>query len=277
MRAVVTQPARPGSRGAPAPRPVADVAAAAGIPVLQPHRLRAAEATAEVLGLGADLLVVAAYGQIVPAVLLDGHRLGGVNVHASVLPRWRGASPIAHAVLHGDAEVGVSIMRMDPGLDTGPVYRTWAMPMPERATTAALTPLLAERGAAELREVVADLGAGEAVATPQPDEGVTLAPRLTRDMGRVDWAARTAVEVDRMVRALTPWPGVTAVLAGTDVRLWAGEPVDIAGEPGQILSIDAEGITVGTLRGSYRIAELQRPGRRRLPGREYARGERLAV
>ena len=275
VAAVLTQPDRPGDRGRPAPRPVADVAESAGVRVLQPARLRAAEAVADVLALRADVLVVAAYGQIVPADLLDGHRLGGVNVHASILPRWRGAAPIAHAVLHGDAEVGVSIMQMDPGLDTGPVYRTWAMPMPERATTAELTPLLAERGADLLVSVLAEISAGTARAIAQPEEGMTIAPRLTREMGRVDWEKHAAAEVDRMVRALTPWPGVTATLAGSEVRLWSGEAVPGNGTAGAILGVGPEGITVAANGGAFRITELQRPGRRRLPAWEFARGERL--
>ncbi len=179
--------------------------------------------SADLLGLGADCLVVAAYGQILPTALIDAPpRFGAVNVHASLLPRWRGASPIAHAILAGDTETGVSIMRMEAGLDTGPVYATSRVGISADATTPALTTTLATLGAEALIGVLADLEAGRAIAVAQPDEGVTYAPRLGRDDGRVDWHARSAIEVDRMVRALQPWPGVVAAVGGVEVQIQGG-------------------------------------------------------
>src|SRR4029077_887065 len=159
---------------------------------------------------------------------------GAVNVHASLLPRWRGASPIAHAILAGDAETGVSIMRMEAGLDTGPMYATARVPIGTDATPPTLTATLAELGASQLVAVLAALEDGSARASPQPEEGVTYAPRLGRADGRVDWAAKRAVDVDRMVRALQPWPGVLAPLGGVDVQIQAGAPVDLtdAAAPG---------------------------------------------
>ena len=281
--AAVTQPARPGSRGRPAPRPVADAAEQLGIPLLQPERIRSGPVVEEILGLGADVLVVAAYGQILPRTLLDGHRFGGVNVHASRLPRWRGAAPIARAMLAGDPSVGVCIMRMEAGLDTGPVYATRVVPIDAEATAAGLTETLAIAGAEELVAVLAALERGTAVATPQPEDGVTYAARLTREDGLLDWSARTAEEVDRMVRALTPWPGVTGDLAGVEVRILAGRPVpatevEIPGSAGatsgSVVRIEGESAVVATAAGLYRVDTLQPPGRRVMSAAAFLRGRR---
>src|SRR3984893_14276032 len=173
--AVVSQPDRPGSRGAPAPRPVRDVAAEAAIEVLTPARIRDPEAIEAILAKAPDVIVVAAYGQILPEPLLQRLRFGAINVHASLLPRWRGAAPIAHAILAGDSETGVSIIRMEAGLDTGPVYSMARVPIDGSATTPALTATLADLGALELVSVLAAIEHGTAVATPQPEEGVTYA------------------------------------------------------------------------------------------------------
>jgi methionyl-tRNA formyltransferase len=281
--AAVTQPARPGSRGRPAARPVADAAEQLGVPLLQPERIRSGPVVEEILGLGADVLVVAAYGQILPRTLLDGHRFGGVNVHASRLPRWRGAAPIARAMLAGDPSVGVCIMRMEAGLDTGPVYATRVVPIDAEATAAGLTETLAIAGAEELVAVLAALERGTAVATPQPEDGVTYAARLTREDGLLDWSARTAEEVDRMVRALTPWPGVTGDLAGVEVRILAGRPVpatevEIPGSAGatsgSVVRIEGESAVVATAAGLYRVDTLQPPGRRVMSAAAFLRGRR---
>jgi methionyl-tRNA formyltransferase len=281
--AAVTQPARPGSRGRPAPRPVADAAEQLGIALLQPERIRSGPVVEEILGLGADVLVVAAYGQILPRTLLDGHRFGGVNVHASLLPRWRGAAPIARAILAGDTITGVCIMRMEAGLDTGPVYATRVVPIDAEATAAGLTETLAIAGAEELVAVLAALERGTAVAIPQPEDGVTYAARLTREDGLLDWSARTAEEVDRMVRALTPWPGVTGDLAGVEVRILAGRPVpatevEIPGSAGatsgSVVRIEGESAVVATAAGLYRVDTLQPPGRRVMSAAAFLRGRR---
>lgn len=277
VAAVVTQPDRPGDRGRPAPRPVGELARERGLPLLQPARIREPAATAAVLALGLDALVVAAYGQILPAALLDGPRLGGVNVHASVLPRWRGASPVAAAILAGDVQTGVSIMRMDPGLDTGPVYAMRATPIGAAETTPALTARLASLGAELLVEVLAALDRGTAVAEPQDGVRATLAPRLRREDGRVDWSAIGAAEVDRRVRALDPWPGVTAPLGGGVVRLLAGEPLSDggdAGPPGAVLRTAGEVAEVATRDGVYAVRRVQPPGRRPMDAAAYLRGRR---
>ena len=274
--AAVTQPARPGSRGRPAPRPVADTAGQFGIPLLQPERIRSGPVVEEILALGADVLAVAAYGQIVPRTLLDGHRFGGVNVHASLLPRWRGAAPIARAILAGDPVTGVCIMRMEAGLDTGPVYAHREVPIGAEATAAGLTETLAIAGAEELAAVLAGLERGSAVATPQPEEGVTYAPRLTRDDGLLEWSARSAEEVDRMVRALDPWPGVTADLAGVSLRILAGRPIpgDGSAIPGAVIRIEGESAVVATAAGWFRVDTVQPPGRRPMSAAAFLRGRR---
>lgn len=274
--AAVTQPARPGSRGRPAPRPVADAAQQLGIPLLQPERIRSGPVVEEILGLGADVLVVAAYGQIVPRALLDGHRFGGVNVHASLLPRWRGAAPIARAILAADPVTGVCVMRMEAGLDTGPVYACREVPIGDEATTTGLTETLAIAGAEELVAVLAALERGAAAATPQLEEGVTYAARLTREDGVLDWQARSAEEVDRMVRALNPWPGVTADLAGVTVRILAGRsvPGEVAAGPGAVVRTERESAVVATAAGLFRVNSVQPSGRRPMTAAAFLRGRR---
>ena len=277
---VVTQPDRPGDRGRPAPRPVADTARELGLELWQPERLRDPATVDRLLTVGAEALVVAAYGQILPARLLDGPRRGGINVHASLLPRWRGASPVAAAILAGDAETGVSIMRMDPGLDTGPVYAVRAIPIRPDDTTPALTARLAELGAGLLIEVLAALERGEATADPQDGVAATHAPRLSRDDAELDWSQFTAEAVDRRVRALNPWPGVVAPLAGQEVRLLAGGVArsdEAGGTPGTVLSVDRSSAVVATQRGSYRVDLLQPPGRRPMEAAAYLRGRRVRV
>jgi methionyl-tRNA formyltransferase len=274
--AVITQPDRPGARGRPAPRPVADAALLMQLPVLRPERIRSPESVEEILALRPDALVVAAYGQIIPAALLDGPPRGGVNVHGSLLPRWRGAAPVAAAILAGDPRTGVSIMRMDAGLDTGPVYATREIPIAATDTTPLLAARLAEHGAGLLTEVLDALAAGTAVATPQDDAQATHAPRLRRDDGVIEWSAASAVEVDRRVRALQPWPGVTAPLGGQRVRLLAGSPgeaVDGIPEPGAVVTVGEEADVV-TADGVYRVAYVQPPGGRPMSAAAYLRGRR---
>ena len=274
VAAVVTRADRAGSRGRPAPRPVADAARELGLEVLSPARIGAPAAVADLLALSPDCLVVAAYGQILPSALIDPPRHGAVNVHASLLPRWRGASPIAHAILAGDSETGVSIMRMEAGLDTGPVYSMVRVPIGSTATTPALTATLADLGALELVSVLAAVERGTAVATPQPEEGVTHAPRLTRSDGMVDWAGRSAVEVDRMVRALQPWPGVLASIDGVDVQIQSGGVADVDPEAalGSIARREGESVVVATCDGGYRVDLITPPARRSMTPAAFLRG-----
>ncbi|MFI5285501.1 MAG: methionyl-tRNA formyltransferase [Candidatus Dormibacteria bacterium] len=276
VAAVVTRADRPGSRGRPAPRPVADAARELGLDVLTPAKIGAPDVVRHLLGLAPDSLVVAAYGQILPRALIDPPRYGAVNVHASLLPRWRGASPIAYAILAGDAETGVSIMRMEAGLDTGPVYAMARMPIDEQDTTPKLTANLAELGAAELAAVLSALERGTAVATPQPETGVTYAPRLRREDGALDWAARSGVEVDRMVRALQPWPGVRGRIAGNDVQIDAGGPAEIPDgmSPGVVVGDEGESVVVAAREGGYRVDLITPPGKRAMTPAAWLRGLR---
>jgi len=282
VAAVLTQPERLGNRGRPAPRPVADAARELGLEVWQPEKIRAPEAVERLLALALDALVVASYGQILPAALLDGAaapRFGGVNVHASVLPRWRGAAPVAAAILAGDEETGVSIMRMEAGLDTGPVYAVRTLPIGRGVTTPDLTADLARIGANLLVEVLAGLEDGSAVAEPQDEVEATYAPRLTRADAHVDWAALSAVEVDRRVRALQPWPGTVAELAGQEVRIVAGAPAlsrGAAGMPaGSILAAGRRSVEVATRDGVYEVHEVQPAGKRSMDAAAYLRGRRI--
>ena len=275
---VVTQPDRPAGRGQRLQAPVvARWAREQGLAVWQPARVRDVEAVARVRELGLDLAVVAAFGQIFPRELLQAPRLGCVNVHASLLPRHRGAAPVQAALLAGDEETGVSIMQMDEGLDTGPVLLQGRTRLAGQETAGELLPRLAHLGAALLLEAVAGLEAETLRATSQPAVGATHAPRLRREQGRADWA-QPAPALFRQLRAFTPWPGVSAELAGEPVKVLAARPLEErSDEPaGSVLGARDGALAVvcgdGTVLG---VERLQRPGRRPLPAAELLRGERL--
>jgi len=273
--AVLTQPDHPGHRGAPAARPVAGAARELHLDVWQPARARDPQTIERVAHLQADALVVAAYGQILPVPLLEAARHGGVNVHASLLPRWRGAAPVAAAILAGDEETGTSIMRMEAGLDTGPVYAQRGMPITANATTPALTATLAALGAELLVDVLEQLERGAASALPQDGERATYAPRLTRADADVSWDQHSAVEVDRRVRALQPWPGVVAMLGGQRVQIIAGARIDEReAQPGEILALQGESAVVSTRDGAYRVDAIRPPGGRTMSAAAYLRGRR---
>lgn len=273
----VTQPDRPGSRGAPAARPVRDAAEELGVPVQSPQRIRDGDAVRAVLDCEPDCVVVAAYGQILPKPLLESPPFGAVNVHASLLPRWRGAAPVAHAILAGDEKTGVSIMRMEAGLDTGPVYLSAPVKLADDATTPVLTRALSALGSQLLIDVLAALARGEAEATPQAADGVTLAPSLRREDGALEWDAHSAVDIDRHVRALQPWPGVTLPIAGTRVRIVNGtacDAEDAAHTPGDIVSVEDECAFVAARPGIYRVDVVLPPGSRQMAAAAYLRGKR---
>ena len=258
IAAVYTQPPRPAGRGhQPQPSPVARAAAAAGIPVRTPARLDAAEVEA-FRALVLDAAVVAAYGLILPPTVLGAPRLGCINVHASLLPRWRGAAPIQRALLAGDSETGVTIMQMDAGLDTGPMLLKEAVPIGPKATAQELHDRLAALGASLVVRALAGLAAGTLAAVQQPAEGVTYAKKLAREEGRLDWR-KTAAELERAVRALNPAPGVWLEHGGERIKVLAAEIVAAAsGAPGTVL--DAA-LTVACGSGALRLTRLQRPGR----------------
>jgi len=276
---VVTQPARPvGRHREPQDPPVARWAREHGLAVIQPERVRAPEFLEEAAALGADVAVVVAFGQIFPRALLDLPRHGCINLHASLLPRWRGASPIQAAVAAGDAWTGVTTMRMDEGLDTGPILLEERVEIGPLETADELAARLAALGGPLMVRTLELLERGGIEPRPQPAEGVTYAPRLTRDSGRVDWGW-TAREIHDRLRAYTPWPGITAELRGEPVKIVAAEVIEEAGEeaPGAILGL-REGRLLAVACGGGTVlglAELQRPGKRALRAADFANGERL--
>ena len=278
--AVYTQPDRPAGRGRrPTPPPVKVRAEEAGLPVHQPESLRDADEQQRLAELGADLGVVAAYGLILPRAVLELLPLGWVNLHASRLPRWRGAAPIQRAILAGDRETGVDLMQMGPGLDTGPVLAETVLPIGPRETGGELHDRLAAAGAELLRTHLDDLAAGRLEATPQPEEGVTYAERIDPGQATLDWQ-RPAVELDRLVRAFHPWPVArTTATDGSSLKVHAAEPVAEAttAEPGTILAAGPEGIDVATGDGVLRLTRLQAAGARPMAAADFLNGRRELV
>ncbi len=278
--AVLTQPDRPAGRGrAVGVGPVKELALQLGIPVLAPVTLKTEAAQSELRALTPDLIVVVAYGLLLPAAVLSIPRLGCVNVHASLLPRWRGASPIQAAIQAGDAETGVSIMQLEAGLDTGPVYATARLTIAPDETAGALEARLARLGADTLGGLLAELLAAQLTAAPQATAGVTYAGRIRKADARIDWR-EPAVEIARRVRAFNPWPVAETLLDGQQFRCFASEalaglPADGAIEPGRILASDAAGIEVQTGAGRLRLRAVQLPGRQQIAAADFARGRSL--
>lgn len=277
IAAVITQPDRGSGRGRqPASSPVKKWAQKAGLPLLQPL-LWDDPLIGGLRGLGADLMVVAAYGSILPAAALQVCRLGAVNVHASLLPRWRGASPVAAAILAGDRHAGAALMQMDPGLDTGPVLAARRTRIESGETAGELEARLARLGAELLLEKLPPILAEDLQAVPQDETRASYAPRITKRQGRLDWSL-PAEELARRVRAFDPWPVAHAVWRDQPLRLWQAHvlpPVDDAA-PGRVLGISGEGIDLATVSGVLRVREIQLPGRRRMPAADAARGAPLA-
>lgn len=262
---VYTQPPRAAGRGQkPRPSPVQAAAEAMGLPVRTPARLKAPEDQADFAALGADVAVVVAYGLILPQPVLDAPRLGCLNIHASILPRWRGAAPIHRAVMAGDAETGVAIMQMEAGLDTGPVLAEARTPIGPEDTTGDLHDRLADMGAAMIAEVLDHLPLD---AVPQPDDGVTYAAKIEKAEARIDWT-RPAAEVDRLIRGLSPFPGAWCEVAGERVKLLRARVVPGEGDPGAVLGP----LVVACGAGAVEVLELQRQGKRPLPTAEALRG-----
>ena len=278
IAAVITQPDRAAGRGRRlAASPVRQWASHAGLDLLQPRHWRDAGLIRSLRGCNADLLVVAAYGAILPESALAVCRRGAVNVHASLLPRWRGASPVAAAILAGDAETGVTLMRMDAGLDTGPLLAARRTRIRPQETAGELEARLATLGAGLLREQLPAILAGEREACPQDPLLATHARRISKRQGRLDWS-QPAEHLARCVRAFDPWPVAHASWRGQPLRLWRAQALDgPAGEPGRILRIADQGMEVATVAGVLRVGEVQLPGRRRMPASDAARGAPLAA
>ena len=274
---VMTQPDRPAGRGyALAPSPVKKLASARGIQVTQPVSLRDTQVQTELKHFRADVIVVAAYGLILPRPVLELPRHGAINIHASLLPRWRGAAPIQRALLAGDRDTGVSIMQMDSGLDTGPVLMQEKIPILEDDTAGTLHDRLAELGANLIVRALDALEAGGVRATPQPAEGVTYAAKLDRREARVDWHESAAM-VNRRVRALNPSPGADARVREVELKIWRCATAAGRGNPGEVLSVGPDGLCVACGEDALIITELQRSGGKRLPVAEFLSGFPLAA
>ncbi|THG82014.1 methionyl-tRNA formyltransferase [Pseudomonas sp. A-1] len=258
--AVYTQPDRPAGRGQKLmASPVKQLAATHGIPVLQPQTLRDAAAQAELAALQPDLLVVVAYGLILPQAVLDIPPLGCINSHASLLPRWRGAAPIQRAVQAGDAESGVTVMRMEAGLDTGPMLLKATTPIADDDTGGSLHDRLATLGAAAVVAAIPQLAAGTLHGEVQDDALATYAHKLNKDEARLDWS-HPAVELERLVRAFNPWPVCHTTLGEAALKVYAAEVAEGQGAPGTILAAGRDGLVVACGQGALRLTRLQLPG-----------------
>lgn len=274
--AVVTAPPRPaGRRGRLTPTPVADMAAERGVPLQMPSSLRTEDALARLRAIHPALIVLADYGRLIPAAVLQLPRHGALNIHPSLLPRHRGAAPVQAAIAAGDGSTGVTLMQMDAGLDTGPIVAQVEIPLSGSETAPELEARLARMGADLLIETLPRWLEGSLPAHPQPTAGATLTRPLRRDDGRLD-AARPAAELERLVRAYQPWPGTWLEVAGERLKVWAAgvEPAVRTAAPGELVPL-GETVALSTSDGWLRLDEVQPAGKRRMPGADYRRGRRL--
>ena len=271
---VLTQPDRPAGRGMKLhPSPVKQLALQHGIAVSQPQRLRSEEERAPLRAAAADVLVVAAYGIILPQAVLDMPHPGCLNIHASLLPRWRGAAPIHRAIEAGDAETGITIMQMDAGLDTGAMLLRRSIEILPDDTTASLHDRLARLGGEMIVDALAQLPAGLA-ATEQPADGVTYAHKIDKAEARLDWRL-DAARLERMVRAFDPFPGAFAQVGDRTIKIWRAHVASGAGEPGEILACDENGVLIACGQDALLCTELQKPGAKRLPASQFVPGSGL--
>jgi methionyl-tRNA formyltransferase len=271
---VLTRPDKPAGRGLRvASSAVAQLAASRGIRVEKPASLRDAASHELLRSARSDVMVVAAYGLLLPAAILAIPPRGCINIHASLLPRWRGAAPIQRAILAGDRETGVSIMRMEEGLDTGPVIFTVSTMIAARETAGTLTERLADLGAGAIVDALARIDRLE--ARPQDDSKAVYAPKISKGEALIDWQ-HSSEEIDRRIRAFNPAPGAEGRIAGSVLKIWAAESCDGAGRPGEILDCDTGRFVVGAGRGAIGLTEVQRPGGKRLSAADFLRGANLA-
>jgi methionyl-tRNA formyltransferase len=280
IAAVFSQPDRPAGRGqalhmSPVKRRALDL----GLTVHQPPSFKTAETLALLGDAQLDALIVVAYGLILPAAALTIPKWGCINIHASLLPRWRGAAPIHRAILAGDSRTGITIMRMESGLDTGPMLAWRDIKIERRDTAKLLHDRLAALGAELIAESLPKLAAGALREVAQPAEGVTYASKIDKSEARIDWR-RSAEEIDRQVRAFNPWPMAETLLNGAQLRIWQAEPLESpssirAADPGSVLTAGAEGIDVVCGSGVLRILKVQLAGRKALPAEEFLRGQHL--
>jgi methionyl-tRNA formyltransferase len=271
---VVTQPDRPAGRGKKLrPSPVKVAAEKAGIPVYQPKSLRTEEAADPLRQWSPDMIIVAAFGQILRPHVLDLPSHGCLNVHASLLPRWRGASPIQHTILAGDDETGITLMQMDVGLDTGPMYVQQAIPIRADETAASLHDCLAELGAVMLGEHLDDILDGRITAKPQDDDLASYAPMIKKENGRLDWN-QTSAQLDRQIRAMTPWPGAFTIWNGQLLKVLKAEPIggQPIGETGQVVDVGGTAVVI-TQDGGLALHLVQLAGKRAISMIDFLRGQ----
>ena len=275
---VLTQPDRPAGRGRELrASPVKLLAAEHGLPLAQPSTLKTEEGRAALASWQPDLLVVVAYGLLLPKAVLQLPRLGCLNIHGSLLPRWRGAAPIHRALLAGDAQTGVTIMQLDEGLDTGPTLLERSRAIGPHETSGNLHDALAELGAQALVEAIEGYSSGALQPRAQPAEGVTYAAKIEKAEARLDWGL-SAAELDRRIRAFNPWPVAETAFAGETLRVWraaVADPASAGSAPGTLLGVDAAGLRVACGQGVLSISELQRAGRKPVPARDFANAVRL--
>lgn len=274
---VLTQPDRPAGRGMhPAQTPVKRLALARGIAIDQPASLKAPAHTARIAAAAPEVIVVAAYGLILPAQLLALAPFGAINIHASLLPRWRGAAPIQRAIMAGDIETGITIMQMDSGLDTGPMLMQRAIAISTEDDAGSLHDKLAALGAEMIVEALAGLRDGTLRAIPQPASGVSYAHKLRKEDAAIDWS-RPAAELACLVRALRPAPGAVCTLAGEALKIWDAQVVEGAGPPGQVIAVGERGFAVACGGAALLIRRLQRAGGRPLDAAAFLRGRPITV
>lgn len=274
---VLTQPDRPAGRGMKLKMsPVKELALRHGLHVEQPERLKEAESWAPIIEAKADLMIVAAYGLILPQSVLDIPRLGCVNIHASLLPRWRGAAPIQRAIEAGDAKTGITLMQMDAGLDTGAMLSKAAVPIAAEDTAGSLHDKLAELGAREIVALLPRLQSGEAKAEPQDTNLATYAKKIGKEDAAIDWR-RPAIEIDRQIRAFNPVPGAYTSLDGEALKIWRACPTEGKGAPGEIIAITRDAITVACGEGAMELLEVQKAGGKRLPVAALLTGKALSL
>jgi methionyl-tRNA formyltransferase len=274
--AVYTQPDRPAGRGQQVTMSaVKQCALKHGLPVEQPQSLKDPAAVERLAQWSADLMIVVAYGLLLPKNVLDTPRLGCVNIHASLLPRWRGAAPIQRAIQAGDKESGVTIMQMDVGLDTGPMLLERVTPIGERETGETLHDRLSTLGADAVLEAIEAIAAGTAKPREQPTEGATYASKIRKEEALIDWS-KSALEIDRHVRAFNPWPIAETRWNGQQLRVWEAAPIDkqTSAAPGTVVATSSDGIDVATGDSTLRLTRVQAAGRKAMPAADFLRANR---
>ena len=275
--AVVTQPDRPKGRGQKLlPPPVKVFAQEHGIAVYQPVRVKATDFVDVLRGLAPDLIVVVAFGQILSKEILSLPPLGCINVHASLLPRYRGAAPMQWAIVRGEKETGVTTMFMDEGLDTGDMLMRETLPITQAMTAAELHDAMMKLGADVLEKTLFSLSEGTLKRTPQDDALSTYAPLLDKEVGRIDWK-KSAQEIHDLVRGLNSWPGAYTMLEGQKFKIWRTRLAEGTAEPGEIVSVTKQGLLVGTGEGMLEILEVQAPSKKKMAAGDYVRGHGLQL